>query len=624
MLRVRSRRFWLALGGAMLLALAGGWGLRHRPAASPAVGPAVKAPPEDAAEPRLRQAAEARPNDPAAWMEMGRYEEGNAHPFEAMWAYAEAQRLRPGDAELPIHLAAVLQRGQVIDGAATQLLQALRARPADLEARHRLAELYLSSAEPQRARSLMEERREAVWRDPDAVVVLGRARQACGDTAFKRSLSLQFQQAEAWYRLGRVYLELGRSEEARDALFHAIAMAPSRPEYSLYTGMTYLQKPGPADLDRSTRFFKNALAVKPSDSMAHYQYGVALERMGKQQDALAHYEQAVLADLNEAAPNRALGRGLMAVGNRLDGHRYLGRYYDLEDRPIQAVREFEAMQAVEPRSAQPALLEGQIYIRLQQEAREVAITEAALKRHPNDVQLLERLTVLKINRGDRPYARRLLQHWLQLEPKAPRPLWLLGRCDFSDMKYAEGIAWEEKALKRQPHNPHYLAFLGGGYLKLGTPGSLERAAEALGQAVALLPDNAEYRDLYAQVLQRLGRYDEARRQYLQALDSDPFRISCYTPVAQLAWRLNRPGAAAFFPPVIRSVQQRLSEESVLWRRVWDHPEDAAGRLKLAHFLCRTADLTKARHQLEQVLELRSDSPEARQLLATVQRAQEVL
>src|SRR5438132_10773565 len=63
---VRSRRFWLALGGVMLLALAGGWGGRHWHAASPAAGPAVKAPPEAAAELRPRQAAAARPNAPAA------------------------------------------------------------------------------------------------------------------------------------------------------------------------------------------------------------------------------------------------------------------------------------------------------------------------------------------------------------------------------------------------------------------------------------------------------------------------------------------------------------------------------------------------------------------------------
>jgi hypothetical protein len=82
--------------------------------------------------------------------------------------------------------------------------------------------------------------------------------------------------------------------------------------------------------------------------------------------------------------------------------------------------------------------------------------------------------------------------------------------------------------------------------------------------------------------------------------------------------------AAFFPPVIRAVQQRLGEEVTLWRGVWEHPEDAASHLKLARFLCRTADLTKARYQLQQAVELHLDSREARQLLDTIDRAQAAL
>jgi cytochrome c-type biogenesis protein CcmH/NrfG len=624
----------------------------------------VTAPPVDATEVRLERAAAAHPDARSSWLELGKYEEENARPFEAMWAYAEALRLEPDDGELRVRLATVLQRGQVVDQAEEQLLQALRARPADLEARCRLAELYLGRAAPRRARSVMEaearpSRRTvtrgegeggangatrrtgdgagirdraagptAVWEDAEAVLVLGRTLQACGDTAgafsaFQRARSLQGQSAEAWYRLGRLYLELGRVEEARDGMFHALAADRSRPEYPLYAALTYLQQPGSGDLDRAIQFFTDAIAIRPNYAPAHYQYGRALERAGKRQEAVAEYEQAVMADLNDAEPNEALGRCLTAVGNRLDGHRYLGRSYDLADRPVQAVREFQAMAALAPKSVQPALLEGQIYIRQQQGERAVAITEAALKRHPDDAQLLERLAVLKINRGDRVYARRLLSHWLQVDPQSSRALWLLGRTAFGDMDYAGGVAWEEKALKQRPNNPHYLAFLGAGYLKLATPGSPDRAAAALAQAVALLPDNAEYRELYAQSLQRLGRDGEARRHYLQALDADPFRISCFAPAAQLAWRLNRPGAAAFFAPVIRSVQQRLSEENVLWRRVWDHPEDAAAHWQLAQLLCRTADLTRARHQLEQSLELRPDLKEARHLLATVRRCQEV-
>jgi tetratricopeptide (TPR) repeat protein len=339
---------------------------------------------------------------------------------------------------------------------------------------------------------------------------------------------------------------------------------------------------------------------------------------------VTQYEQAILADLNLAEPNLALGRALARMGHHQDSHRYLGRYNDLTDRPDQAAREFRAMAALEPKSVQPALLEGQIYLRTQQAPKAVAVTEAALKQHPDEIQLLERLAILKINRGDRPYARRLLNHWLELKPKATRPLWLLARCDFGDLKYAEGIEKLEKAIKRQPREADYWGFLGGGYLRMETPDSRVRAAEALAKAIELAPESAEYRDLSAQALQRLGRTDDARAEYLHALDYDPYRISCYTPVTQLSWRLNRPGAAGFFPAVIRSVQARLTEESTLWPRVWSHPQDVEARVKLARFLCRTADLRKTRYQLEQILELRPGWPEAKQLLATVQRAQEAL
>jgi tetratricopeptide (TPR) repeat protein len=602
--------------------------LRGRAVSSSRHRAAQAAAPEDPTEVRLRQAAEARPNDPSARRELGQYYEGHDRPFEALWQYAEARRLAPADAELAIRTAASLRAGEVMDLSAAQLAEALRARPEDLEVRRRLADLYLATAEPRRARSVLEARRAQVWQDADAVIMLGRALQADGDdpgaiAAFERSLVLTMEQHEAWYRLGRAYLSQGKNEEARDALLHAMTHHRGRPEYPFYVGLTYLRQNGPGDLDRAIGFFKDALAVNPQYAPAHYQSGVAEERKGQPGAARSNYSFAILADASYAEPNLALGRSLATAGSAADAHQYLGRYYDLKDSPAAAVREFQAMAAAQPESIQPVLLAGQVYIRTQQDEKAVTATEAALKRSPDDAQLLERLAVLKINRGDRRYARRLLHHWLKLQPKASRPRWLLGRCDFGDLQWAAGVAWLEQAVERAPRNPHYLAFLGAGLLRMGTPESRERAAEVLAQAVAAAPENGGYRDLYGQALQRLGRYDEARRQFLQALNVEPTRIACIAPLTQLAWRLSQPGAGAFFPRVGRSVQQRVSEESVLWPHVWEHPDDAAGRLRLARLLCRTGDLTRARDQLEQVLARQPDSQEARQLTATVRRALEV-
>jgi tetratricopeptide (TPR) repeat protein len=622
----RRRRGWLAAGGAAALALAGGliWSRWRAPASTPTRTP-PGATAADSTEQGLLRAVETRPGDAKARLALAAYYQGTARPFEAMWEFAEARRLAPSDPDAALGTALVLRSGRVIDVALAELTDAVKARPDDLKARAELADLYLARAEPKRALATMEQRRSAGWADADALAAYGRALQANGDTegavaAFKQAVKLREADPEAWYRLGRCYLVMGRNDEARDALTHAMFGYGSRPETPYYLGMTYMQRARPGDMDRAISFFKDALAVKPSFAPAHYQAGLAQQRKGKLKEALSHYSFAILADTQYAEPNLPLARGLAAEGQKRDAHRYRGRYYDLKDRPEAAVREF--LQMGKPGNGQTALMAGQVYLRSQQNEKAVAMTEAALKKDPDSTALLERLAVLKINRGDRPYARKLLHRWLKLNPKASAPCWLLGRCDFGDLKYAEGVAWLEKAVAAQPRNPHYLGFLGGGLMRLGTPESRERAAQVLAQAVERAPDNAEYRDLYGQVLMRLGRSDEARRQFLQALNADPFRISCFTPVGQLAWRLKAPGAGEFFPRVTRSVQQRVSEENVLWPHTWRHPRDADGHLKLARFFCRNAELTKARDHLEQAIELRPAWPEAKQLLTTVQRSME--
>jgi tetratricopeptide (TPR) repeat protein len=397
----------------------------------------------------------------------------------------------------------------------------------------------------------------------------------------------------------------------------------TRPEYPLYLGMTHLQQDGPGDAQRALGYFKEALAIRSNYAPAHYQSGIALQRMRQGSNAISHFSFAVLADPGYPEPNQALGRALTAVGRKLESHRYLGRYYDLKDRPEAAVREADEMAEAAPDRVAPALFAGQVYLRTQQAEKAMAVTEAALKRHPNDPQLLERLAVLKLNRGDRPAARRLLHQWLKLEPKASRPCWLLGRCEMAELKYAEAIAWLEKAIARQPNNPYYLGFLGAALVRQGTPESRPRAVEVLAKTVALTPDDAEYRDLYGQALRRVGRDEEALRQFLRALDLSPSRVALYTPVSQLAWRLRRPGPAAYFPPLVRAVQSRVTEENALWPHVWENPEDAEGRLRLARFFCRTAQLTRARDHLEQVLEQRPGWQPAQTLMTTVQRALEV-
>src|SRR5207237_1080958 len=125
-----------------------------------------------------------------------------------------------------------------------------------------------------------------------------------------------------------------------------------------------------------------------------------------------------------------------AVGRTPDAYRFQGRYADLKDQPGEAVRQYRRMQAAAPDDVEPVLLIGQVYLRTRQSEKAAAITEAALRRHPHDPELRERLAVLEINCGDWASARRRLQAWLAEEPKASRPCWLLGRCELGALQYA--------------------------------------------------------------------------------------------------------------------------------------------------------------------------------------------
>jgi tetratricopeptide (TPR) repeat protein len=619
--RPAARQLALAGAGFALAAVLGGGLLRWRAVRLIArtTPPAIA---EDPTELSLQRAVEARPGDAAARLRLGQHLEREARPFEALWEYAEAQRLAPADQELPLRLAVTLRATGEIDPARAQLTQALRARPEDMAARREFADLLLSTGEPQRARSLLEERRQAVWHDSEAALILGRAREACGDdpgasAAFQQAVSLDNRDSEALCSLGRHYLREHRIDQARDAFFHAMLYDQRRPEYPYYSGLTYLQQSGAQNVDRALRFFQEALALNSNYAPARYQTGVALEKLGRPSPALTQYSLATIADPRDPEPLPALSRGLAAVGRTPDAHQFMGRYDELKDRPAAAIQDYQRMQAAAPGDVQPALLIGQVYLRTHQNDKALAVTEAALKRHPRDPGLLERLAVMNINRGDWPAAQRLLQHWLSQDPQASRACWLLGRCELGALNYPEAVRWLEKANAIEPHNPHFLGYLGAALLKQDTPARRQRAAEVLAQSIALAPDEAEYRDLYGQALQALGRYDEARRQFLRALDADPTRIAAYLAASQLAWRLKQPGAASFFPALIRSVQQRESEEGLLYLNVWRHPTDTAGRLKLARFFCRTARLIQARDQLEQVPPGQPASPEARQLLQTV-------
>ena len=54
--------------------------------------------------------------------------------------------------------------------------------------------------------------------------------------------------------------------------------------------------------------FEQALRIRPDDAEAHYNLGVALEQVGRLQEAMVHYEHALWINPDHAKAQKALVR----------------------------------------------------------------------------------------------------------------------------------------------------------------------------------------------------------------------------------------------------------------------------------------------------------------------------
>jgi len=97
----------------------------------------------------------------------------------------------------------------------------------------------------------------------------------------------------------------------------------------------------------------------------------------------------------------------------------------------------------------------------------------------------------------------------------------LGNPNAANLQYANAAQAARKAININPNNATALAYAAGGTILQGDPDKYEQAQTFADDAVRLEPNNPIARYYMATVFTYLGRYDEAREQYLLGLEADP-------------------------------------------------------------------------------------------------------
>ena len=133
----------------------------------------------------------------------------------------------------------------------------------------------------------------------------------------------------------------------------------------------------------------------------------------------------------------------------------------------------------------------------------------------------ERLMILGLQartNADRARARQLAESLVVLYPNDERARFVLGSVYAAQQLYREEIAQFEKAIALEP--TYTLAYNQIGYAYRAV-GDMTAAESAFQRYIALIPDDPNPHDSYAELLLKMGRFDASIAQYKKALALDP-------------------------------------------------------------------------------------------------------
>jgi tetratricopeptide (TPR) repeat protein len=581
------------------------------------------------AEQRLLEAVARRPMDPLAHLELARACAARREPAEAAWEYAEAASLEPKLVPAQVGLAESLPPLRLTGLALARLEEQEKLRPDAVELRLALAELYLRTGQPERAATLLEGGAKGGAGSPEALLTLGRAELALGRpgaarSAFATAVRRSPTRADGYFWLGRAAWMAHRVQEARRAWEQGARLASDDPRFPCWLGVSHSTDPSPASADRAGRAFDEALRRQPDYVPALLQLGLLFQRHGRPRDAAREFLLAVDHSPSDPEPHQHLSVALLALGERAEAYRHQGLSYSLSERPTLALAAYERYRALAPHAIDGPLLISQSYAQMQQNERAAAVVERALREHPGEAALYERLGSLYVLTHSRNEAARVAEAWQRAEPRAGRPQWLLGRVEMANHRVGEAIRHFEAALAREPENADCAFALGDALVRQPDAASQGRGLALLEQAARRSPEDPEYHQRLGAALAQAGWWEEARRELLAALSLDPDRAAALNSLVQVAQGLRRPAQVALWAAAMRAAQTRLAEEKRLRREAGRNPFEPVGCLALARNLLRAGQPANAQAQIEQALRSAPWDPEARQLLARVEALQAAL
>jgi protein O-mannosyl-transferase len=268
--------------------------------------------------------------------------------------------------------------------------------------------------------------------------------------------------------------------------------------------------------------YEATLKKNPDCVMAQFNYGNALSKTNRQQEAVEHFKEAIRLKPDFVMAHYNLGNALVNTG-----------------RPRDAIAHFQEFMRLKPGHAE-------VHNSLGNALRQLGRTQDAMEEYEKALQINPSLTMAHYNLGN-----------VLLQEKRP----------------AEAIEHFQQVLRMQPENFEACANLG---IALAQMDRLPEAAEYFRQALRQKPNDATTHRNLGNALMLTGRPNEAIEHFKQALRIKPDYIDAYFLLASAYARVNQSDEAVAAAQKALNLA-RAHKQTALARQVEDWLNAYQGR-----------------------------------------------
>ncbi|NOZ25515.1 MAG: PEP-CTERM system TPR-repeat protein PrsT [Nitrospirae bacterium] len=281
------------------------------------------------------------------------------------------------------------------------------------------------------------------------------------------------------------------------------------------------------DYDRAMDEYKAVLSKSPGNLKANLKMAALLEMRGRDDEALGYYRRArqtntpggfmALANyyIKKKEPAKAvevLDEAVKAVKNNVPALEMKGRIYLYEKRFDDALRVFEAMEAVSPERAFPLIVNTYIAKRDYNEA--LKRMKERQKEHPDDPELMSEIARVYLLKGETSKAVEVANGLIERKPRSAYGYTVLAVVYMGMKKMDKALEALEKGLGIDSRNVKARMMQASIYARKG------EHARAIGIYEDVIRDNPRYiRAIFAQgtLYDLMGRKEDSVRKYLQVL-----------------------------------------------------------------------------------------------------------